>query len=191
MAAASTASTAIKRKIARLKREIERMDAFFYTNSPDDVDLAWTLELKRDDMVRAIVLQLHTSTEDLLNIRTINRILAGRGRRSTRNNAARALRKLFYGAGSIGFDAKLNLALAIGLIDLRTKERLVLLNSLRNKCSHNWRLNVLRRRGRKPAQKKPPLLMYRGRDLHKAAVLEEFGHEYTNLYLKLFLKRDE
>jgi hypothetical protein len=30
-----------------------------------------------------------------------------------------------------------------------------------------------------------------GRDLHKAAVLEEFGHEYTNLYLKLFLKRDE
>jgi hypothetical protein len=38
---------------------------------------------------------------------------------------------------------------------------------------------------------KPPLLMYRGRDLHKAAVLEEFGHEYTNLYLKLFLKRDE
>jgi predicted RNase H-like nuclease (RuvC/YqgF family) len=38
MAAASTASTAIKRKIARLKREIERMDAFFYTNSPDDVD---------------------------------------------------------------------------------------------------------------------------------------------------------
>jgi len=122
MAAASTASTAIKRKIARLRREIERIDAFFYTNSPDYVDLAWTLELKRDDMVRAIVLQLHTSTEDLLNIRTINRILAGRGRRSTRSNAARALRKLFYGAGSIGFDAKLNLALAIGLIDLRTKE---------------------------------------------------------------------
>jgi len=29
MAAASTASTAIKRKIARLKREIERIDAFF------------------------------------------------------------------------------------------------------------------------------------------------------------------
>ena len=84
MATASTASTAIKRKIARLKREMERVDAFFYTNSPDDVDLAWTLELKRDDMVQAIVLQLHTSTEDLLNIRTINRILAGRGRRSTR-----------------------------------------------------------------------------------------------------------
>ena len=108
MAVASTASTAIKRKIAHLKLEIERIDAFFYSNSPDDVDLAWTLELKRDHMVRAIVLQLHTSTEDLLNIRTINRILAGRGRRSTRSNAARALRKLFYGAGGIGFDAKLN-----------------------------------------------------------------------------------
>jgi len=33
--------------------------------------------------------------------------------------------------------------------------------------------------------------MYRGRDLHEAAVLEEFGREYTDLYLKLFLKRDE
>ena len=123
-----------------------------------------------------------------MNIRTINRILAGRGRRSTRNHAARALRKLFYGARSIGFDAKLNLALAIGLIHLNTKERLEELNSLRNKCSHNWRLHVPRRRGRKPAQKKPPLLMYRGRDLHKAAVFEEFGREYTDLYLKLFLR---
>ena len=186
MAAGSTAATPIKKKIARLRREIDSIDGFFYTNSPDDADLVWTLELKRDDMVRAIVLQLHTSTEDLINIRTINRVLAGRGRRTTRNNAARALRKLFYGAGSIGFDAKLNLALAIELIDLKTKERLVELNRLRNKCSHNWRLNVLRRQG-KPAQKKPPLLMYRGRDLHDAAVLEEFGHEYTNLYLKLFL----
>src|SRR5262245_61675289 len=63
MAANSTAATPIKKKIARLKREIDRIDGFFYTNSPDDVDLAWTLELKRDDMVRAIVLQLHTSTE--------------------------------------------------------------------------------------------------------------------------------
>ena len=134
MAAASTASTAIKRKIAHLKREIERIDAFFYANTPNDVDLVWTLELKRDDMVRAIVLQLHTSTEDLLNIRTINRIVAGRGRRSTRSNAARALRKLFYGAGSIG-----------------------------------------------SAQKKPLLLMYRGRDLHKAAVLEEFGSRVHQL----------
>ena len=139
-----------------MRREIDSIDGFFYTNSPDDVDLVWTLELKRDDMVRAIVLQLHTSTEDLLNVRTINRVLVGGGKRGTRNNAARALRKLFYGAGGIGFDAKLNLALAIGLIDLKTKERLVELNSLRNKCGHNWRLNVLRRRGRKPAQKKPP-----------------------------------
>src|SRR5215831_8788975 len=180
--------TPIQKKIARLRREIDKIDGFFYTNTPDDADLVWTLELKRDDMVRAIVLQLHTSTEDLLNIRTINRILAGRGRRSTRNHAARALRKLFYGARSIGFDAKLNLALAIGLINLNTKERLEELNSLRNKCSHNWRLNVRRRHGRKAAQKKPPLLMYQEQDLHKAAVLEGFRHEYTNLYLKLFLR---
>ena len=73
--------------------------------------------------------------EDLLNIRTINLVLAGRGCRSTRNYAARALRKLFYGAGSIGFDAKLNLALAIGLIDSKTKERMVELNNLRTNAA--------------------------------------------------------
>jgi hypothetical protein len=179
---------AIKRKIARLKREIEKIDAFFYANTLNETDLAWTLELKRDDMLRAIVLQLHTATEDLLNIRTMNRILAARGRRSTRNYAARALWKVFHGPGSVGFDAKLNLALAIGVIDPKMKERMVELNSLRNKCSHNWRLKVLRRRGKKPAQKKPPLLIYRGEDLHKAAVLEKFGQEYTGLHLKLYLK---
>lgn len=75
MAAASAAAS--KRKIARLKREIERIDAFFYTISPNDAEWVWTLELKRENMVRAIILQLHTSTEDLLNIRTINRVLAG------------------------------------------------------------------------------------------------------------------
>jgi hypothetical protein len=54
MAAASAAATASKRKIARLKREIERIDAFFYTISPNDAEWVWTLELKRDNMVRAM-----------------------------------------------------------------------------------------------------------------------------------------
>jgi len=45
--------------------------------------------------------------------------------------------------------------------------------------------------GKEARSEKAPLLMYRGRDLHEAAVLEEFAREYTDLYLKLFLKRDE
>jgi hypothetical protein len=180
---------AVERKISRLTREIEKIDAFFYQTKAGDRDLyAGMLERKRDDMVRSAVLQLHTVIEDLLNIRIMNRILGMRSVRTTRSGSARALHKLFVGARSIGFEMKLNLAIAIGLINSKMQERLTELNRLRNRCSHNWRLNVRVRRGKKPKQKKPPLLLYRGRDLHHVAVLEEFSREYTRLYLKLYMK---
>jgi hypothetical protein len=62
------------------------------------------------------------------------------------------------------------------------------LNTLRNKCSHNWLLKAPVRRGKRPKQKKPPLLLYRGRDLHNVDVLEEFLAEYDPIYYKLFGK---
>ena len=182
----AAASAEERRKITRLKREIEKIDRFFYPDSDDEHRL-WRLQLKRDDMVRALVLQLHTSIEDLLNIRIMNRILVGQNRKTARNNAARSLRKLLEGAGSIGFERKLNLAVAIGLINLTTERRLAELNRLRNRCSHNWRLNVRLRRGRKPKDKKLPLLRYQGHDLHKAEVLQQFGTEYANLHAMLYL----
>jgi hypothetical protein len=93
-------------------------------------------------------------------------------------------------AGSIGFDMKLNIAVAIKLLTPATRDRLTELNKLRNRCSHNWLLKGPIRRGRRPAQKKPPLLEYRGRDLHKVSVLKKFYGEYGPIYLKLFLKLD-
>jgi hypothetical protein len=132
--------TSFERKIARLRREIEKIDAFFYGMSGEVEEDAWRLELKRDDMVRAVVLQLHTVIEDLLNIRIMNRILGLRTIRTTRGNSARALHRVFVGPGSIGFDMKLNLAVAIGLINSKTKERLTELNRLRNRCGQILRL---------------------------------------------------
>ncbi len=83
---------------------------------------------------------------------------------------------------------KLNLALALRLIGAKMKDRLLVLNTLRNKCSHNWILKAPVRRGRRPAQKKPPLLLYEGRDLHHVATLKDFAIEYGAIYLKLFQK---
>jgi hypothetical protein len=186
------AKTTAKRKIARLISEIESIDAFFYGETGDiDTDL-WILERKRDDRVRALVLQLHTSTDDLLNIRIANQILRLRqhGSRTIgrKSKSARALRKLLVGGGSIGFERKLDLAVAIGLMGDKAQKRFEELNRLRNKCSYNWLLKVPVRRGKKPKEKKPPLLIYKGRDLHQAGVLEEFGSEYIHLHMKLFLQ---
>jgi hypothetical protein len=69
-----------------------------------------------------------------------------------------------------------------------TAEKLRELNSIRNKCSHNWLLNVPVRRRKKPAAPKPPLLTFRGKDLHNVQVLKGFCAEFGAIYYKLFLK---
>jgi hypothetical protein len=83
---------------------------------------------------------------------------------------------------------KLNLALALGLLNTTTVKRLTLLNTLRNKCSHNWLLKLPQRRGRRPEQKKLPFLDYKGRDLHTVATFKDFAAEYGPIYYRLFLK---
>lgn len=69
--------------------------------------------------------------------------------------------------GGIGFDMKLNLAIALGLLNVSTKEKLTLLNTIRNKCSHNWLLKLPQRRGRR----------------HNTEVCEQVQELYTKLAL--------
>lgn len=199
----------VEAAIKRLTREIEEIDSFFYkTNeNADRVLYDGMLERKRDDMVHSAVLQLHTSIEDLLNVLIIFCITTSptkttgtprRFHRFPRSPSARALRKMLYGGGSIGFEMKLNFALALRIINDKTKHRLLVLNTLRNKCSHNWVLKVNVRHGKRPAQKKPPLLLYESidpktgqqvrRDLHSVSTLKDFVDEYTLIYLRLYMK---
>jgi hypothetical protein len=182
----------LKAKITRLTNEITQIDEHFYRPTRGDLVLdAGMLERKRDDIVRSAVLQMHTSIEDLLNSMIICSVLGvtseDRSRKS-RTKAARALRKMLFGAGSLGFDMKLNFAVALGVLNSRTKDRLMELNTLRNRCSHNWLLKVPVRYGKRPKQKKPPLLLYKNQDLHKIEILKEFTDEYGTFYCKLFLK---
>jgi hypothetical protein len=186
-------SRSVETKIRRLTREIRKIDEFFYgTNKDASRDLyAGMLERKRDDMVRSVVLQLHTAVEDVLTSWINCRVLGIRmeeQKKRARTKSAQALRRMLWGSGSIGFDMKLNLAVALRLINGPTQIKLAELNRLRNKCSHNWLLNVPVRRGRRPKQKKPPLLLYKGRDLHRVEALEDFAREYGLLYARLFTK---
>jgi hypothetical protein len=183
----------IETKIARLTREIAQIDRHFYqgNENKDRLLYAGMLERKRDDMVRSAVLQLHTAIEDVLNSTIICCVLDAKPqtrKRKIGTVAGKALRKTLFGAGSIGFDMKLNLAVALRILDTPTKTKLMELNTLRNKCSHNWLLKMPVRQGKRPRQKKPPLLLYRGRDLHAVAVLEEFSGEFGAIYVKLFVK---
>jgi len=182
----------VERKIRRLTREIAEIDAFLHDVKERDRSLvAGTLERKRDDIVRAAVLQLHTAIEDVLTSYLICRVLGAKTYervRKMRTRPGRALRRMLYGAGSLGFDMKLNFAVALGLLNETAQRKLMELNTLRNKCSHNWLLRVPTRHGRRPRQKKPPLLLWRGGDLHQFSVLKSFCGEFGPLYVKLFLK---
>jgi hypothetical protein len=59
---------------------------------------------------------------------------------------------------------------------------------MRNTCSHNWILNGAVRRGKRPRQLKPPLLQFRGKDLHKVEVVKDFISEFSVVYLRLYAK---
>lgn len=181
----------VETAIKRLSREIEQMDDLFYPENTEERYLyAGMLERKRDDLVRGFVIQIHTAIEDILD-QLITFAITGstRSHRRLRSQSAKALRGLLIGSESIGFHRKLSLALALRVITKSTKDRLHVLNNLRNKCSHNWILKIPVRYGKRPAQKKPPLLTYEGRDLHTIDALDAFVREYgAGIYLKLYLK---
>src|SRR6516162_6258965 len=59
-----------KQKIRRLQKEISQIDAIVYDAPGDAAERYWMLEHKRDDVVRGVVLQLHTAIEDLLDVKS-------------------------------------------------------------------------------------------------------------------------
>lgn len=167
------------------------MDELFYPEDAEERHLyAGILERKRDDLVRGFVIQIHTAIEDILD-QLITFAVTGstRSHRRLRSQSARALRGLLTGGESIGFHRKLSLALAPRIITKNTKDQLHVLNNLRNKCSHNWILKIPVRYGKRPAQKKLPLLTYEGHDLHTMDALNAFVEECgAGIYLKLYIK---
>lgn len=151
---------AVENKIRRLTREIAKIDDVFYNvnETKDRVLYAGMLERKRDDMVRSAVLQMHTAIEHLLDSFIVCRILnvtpEHRARRMS-SKTATALQSMLTGPRSMGFEMKLNFAFVLGLLNSKTKDRLAELNTLRNRCSHNWLLKRPLRRGKGPKQKNP------------------------------------
>lgn len=181
-------------KANRFANEIREIESMMYDIPDGDAMLrCFMAERKRDDIVRSVVIQLHTSIEDVLNnwvkcrLMGCTRTKLPRVARS-RRVASRFLDDVLSGGRSMGFDTKLRLMVGLRMIDRRLYNRLVELNVIRNKCSHHWLLNVPVRRGIKPQNKKRPLLQFRGENLHKLEVRNKFLREFGPLHPKLFLK---
>ena len=182
----------VQEHIRRLNIEIEQIDFAIYNPGRSDPDMvAALLERKRDDVVRSAVLQLHTKIEDLLTQLILCCVLGITDKKLKHrlsSEKAKAFRRMLYDRESVGFDTKLNFAVGLGLLTPEWRKQLMELNTMRNKCSHNWVLNRAVRRGRRPGQLKPPLLHFRGKDLQKVPVIKDFISEFTVVYLRLYAK---
>ena len=181
----------VENRIKRLTREIEAIDDVMYSwNKNEDRFLYMgNLERKRDDMVRCTVLQFHTSIEDLLTDMLFSSALHTDHRKSRRKRRRTKRGQAFDRIVSgFGFHAKLDFAIIVDVLNAKTREGLLELNGIRNKCSHNWLLDVPVHPKKRTKGKKPRLLTYRGRDLHQISVLKDFVSEYSGIYLRLYTK---
>jgi hypothetical protein len=182
----------VQQAIKRFKKEIEEIEAAIYAPGQDDPVLAaGMLERKRDDIVRSVVLQLHTSIEDLLTSLILYCALGITDKKLKHrlsSERGKAFRRMLYDRESLGFDMKLNFAVGMGLLTPSGRKQLMELNTMRNKCSHNWILNQVVRRGKRPKQLKQPLLLFRGKDLHKVAALKDLISEFSDVYFRLYAK---
>jgi hypothetical protein len=181
---------ATERKLKKLTREIEEIDRFFYGHDGErDRDSYLSmLERKRDDVVRSVVLQLHTAIEELLTDELYAEILHvphleyGRKLHST---IGESLLRMLTG---LGFEMKVHFAVVAELLGKKERNQLLELNSLRNKCSHNWLLDVsVKRKGKRGTG--PRLLAFRGKDVHKVDVLQDVAREYGYLYYRMLSRR--
>ncbi len=183
-ARAERAATA---KIKRLTREIAEIELAFHGGHADDPSQReYELEVRRDDLVRASVLHLHTAIEQLMDTLIMRGLL--KVVPFGPSNQAQALRRMLSGGGSLGFDMKLNLAVALGVMKDSTRKKLMELNTLRNRCSHHHALNGNVRKGKRPGQKKPPLLNFRGQHLHSPKVFRTFADEYWDIWSAIYQK---
>ena len=183
---------AIEGRIKRVSTEIEEIESYFYGGTREDIETRlYLLQLKRENVIRSIVLELHLALEDLITSWLKSYLLNCRPRsldRALRRRTilTRNVDDFLGGDAPIGFAKKLSLARLTGFVGGATYSKLRDLNKLRNRCSHNWLLNIVIRRGVKRRKSKKHLLEFRGLNLYEVGPFKEFTREFASLYYKLF-----
>lgn len=181
----------VQQKIDQTLKEVERIHSLLHPlGDPDPKQNLFQARSRREDAVRVTVLQMSLAIEDLLDC-LFWRVLAGhdpnsKKRKSKKRGIARELDELLE-SGRLGFEAKIKLARVLRIVTKEQYGKLNQLRALRNKCAHQWILDIIRKRGKK-SQPPKRLLEYEGHNLFDINVLQQFMHVYSATYLKLFSK---
>ncbi len=187
MSSKKTQGQAPERRIIKLRAEIESIESFFYgAKDGDNDDAFFMLKIKRDNVIRGMILELHLSIEDLLNGVIKSHILSTKTGKEL--VASSAVDELLVGERAMGFKQKIIYLKAASLIRPQLFNDLDTLNRLRNKAGHNWTLNRVIRKKIKRNKRKRPLLEYKGRNLYQHEVIKEFIAHYGRIYYRLWLK---
>lgn len=185
------AKSELKERIRQTLRDVARIQSLIHpVNDKDARTNLLNARAQREDAVRGFVIQIATAMENMVDELYRRAFLgyrpAGRNPRRPRGKLAKELDELLE-TGKLSFDAKLRLARVGGLITKAQYGKLDKLRALRNKCAHNWNLDVVAKRARKPRPSRR-LLEYNGRNLFDIGVLEELLSEYGPVYLSMFGK---
>lgn len=187
--------TSSNNKITKLEKEVEELESAIYdAKNEKDLDTKYfLLQQRRDLAIRGAVLDIHLAIEDILSVAIKNYLLANNPQIQkkpayTNSKHKHDIEDFLNGSRAISFNDKLSLLKSAGLIRANVCNELAKLNTIRNKCSHNWQLNKVIRRKVKRNKKKRPLLEYNGKNLYKKQIFYEFLNKYGPIYYKLWLK---
>ncbi|MGH9715704.1 MAG: hypothetical protein ACRD4R_03100 [Candidatus Acidiferrales bacterium] len=178
----------IEREVAKTLKDVETIHALIHPlDVPDPRQKLFMARSRKEDAVRLTILQIALSIEDMIDC-LFWRSLAGhdpdsKKRKSKKKGIPHQLDELLT-SGRLRFEAKLKLARILGIITKKQHRQMEVLNVLRNKCAHNWMLDVARIRGTRirPAKR---LLEYEGKNLFDLEALQDFMHIYGRIYLRL------
>jgi len=180
----------VQHRIDKLLKDVDYIHSMLHPmGDPDPNQNLYQAIARKEDAIRATVIQMALAIEDLLDGLFRKRFVGHMPlseKRVRKGKLASELDDLLEG-GRMGFEAKLKLARVLRILTKKQQRRLDKLRSLRNKCAHAWLLDVIRKRGRTPRPTKR-LLEHEGKNLFDLKILEDFMHEYSGIYLRLFDK---
>ena len=184
--AASSTTIDYGARCDRLAKEIEKLVSALYNTSDDDDQLrSENLKTYRAEVMRSFILHLHLSIEDLLRALLFD-FIKKQNRNLTRKATIKLVREM-TGAELVNWCGRLN------LITETVHRRLLDLNTIRNKCAHNWVLDIPRFKnvGARGQRKRKwiPVVMYENKNLlNRKVLLHTFCRIYGKIYINLLFR---
>ena len=184
----ATSSTTIDygARCDRLTKEIEKLVSALYNTSDNDDRLRYeNLKNYRVEVMRSFIMYMHLAIEDLLRALLFD-FIKKQNRNLTRKATIKFTREI-TSAELVRWCGRLN------LITRTVYRRLLDLNSIRNRCAHNWLLDIPRlqnvgTRGRR-RRKRIPVVMYENRNLlNRDVLLNTFCRIYGKIYTDMLAR---